>query len=186
MDVNYSRWMSKDPDEPEVIEDEPRRFSLRWPSRSAVASTAMVSLLLVGGSAVVRSFATPEVTADQGQSVETPTAEATDGPGAASVEEFTSDDSAGDESTSDESTSDYSTSDEDTSDVDTTDDDTTDDDIDEDVTDGESIPPGPRLVFRGEFRRPDGLRPGRPMRDRPARIHLHRGPGGAPVLVVRR
>jgi hypothetical protein len=106
----------------------------------------------------------------------------TDGPGAASVEEFTSDDSAIDESTSDDSTSD-----EDTTDDDATDDDATDDDATGgDVTDGESVLPGPLLVFRGELRRPDGLRPGRPMRDRPIRVHIHRGPGEAPVLVVRR
>jgi hypothetical protein len=177
MDVNYARWMSKDPDEPDVIEDDPRRFSLRWPSRSAVASTAMVSVVLLGGSAVVRSMSTPEVTTDQAQSVETPAPEVTDGPGAASVEEAESDGSIIDESTPDDSTSDDWTSDTDTTEDDTTEDDTTDDD---------SIPPGPRVVIRGEARRLDGPRPGRPMRDRPVRVHVHPGPADAPVLIVRR
>lgn len=171
MDVNYSRWMSKDPDEPDVIEDEPRRFSLRWPSQSAVATTAMVSLVVLGGGAVVRAMSTPEVAADQMQSVETPAAGATDGPGAAGVEESESDDA-----TVDESASDYSTTDDDATDDGATDDDTSDD----------SAPPGPRLVFRGELSGPDALRPGRPMRDRPVRVHVHRGPGDAPVFVVRR
>lgn len=171
MDVNYARWMSKDPDEPDVIEDEPRRSRVPWPSRSAVATTAVVSLALLGGSAVVRSMSTPEVTADQAQSVEAPAAEATDGPGAAGVEEPESGASTFDESIADGSTSDYSTSD----------DDSTDDDAIDD-----SVPPRPRLVFRGELRRPDDLRPGRPMHDRDVRVHVHGGAGDASVLIVRR
>jgi len=103
MDVNYSRWMSKDPDaEPDVVEDAPRRFRLRWPTRSAVASTAMVSLVVLGGGAFVRSIATPEGSADQVQTVETPAAELNPGPGAASVDDSTTDDQpAGDVVTDD-------------------------------------------------------------------------------------
>jgi len=147
MDVNYSRWMSKDPDaEPDVVEDEPRRFRFRWPTRSAVASTAMVSLVVLGGGAFVRSIATPEVSADQVQTVETPTAEQDSGPGAASV-----DDSALDGSTSDDSTSDSSESDDGT-------------------TSSWSAPtghrPGPRRMERREFGPPNGVPPGPLMRER--------------------
>jgi hypothetical protein len=83
MDVNYNRWMSKDPDAEPEIEVEPRRFRLPWPSRSAAATAAVVGLVVVGGAALVRSTVTPEVTADQAGSVETPTAEKTAAPDAA-------------------------------------------------------------------------------------------------------
>lgn len=105
MDVNYSRWMSEDPDaQPEVIEDEPRRFSLPRPSGSAIAAAAMASLIVLGGAAFVRSIATPEVSADQAQTVETPIAEESSGPGAASVDDSALDDSTSDSAASDDGT----------------------------------------------------------------------------------
>jgi len=162
MDVNYSRWMSKDPDaEPEVVDDEPRRFRLRWPTRSAVASTAMVSVVVLGGGAFVRSLATPEVTADQAQIVETPTAEQDSGPGAASVDE-----SELDGSTSDDSTSDYLTSDDSTSDYSTSDNSDSDDGTTSDWTAPAAPPPGPRRMERREFGPPNGAPPGPLMRER--------------------
>jgi hypothetical protein len=146
MDVNYSRWMSKDPDaEPDVIEDEPRRFRLRWPTRSAVASTAMVSLIVLGGGAFVRSIATPDASAEQAQTAESPTAKKSNGPGAASVDDSTSDDSTYDDPT-------YETTDDDTN--------------------GDSSPPtGPRLMEQRELHRSKVMAPSGPSGDRPQRGH---------------
>jgi hypothetical protein len=149
MDVNYSRWMSKDPDaEPEVIEDEPRRFSFPWPSGSAVAATAMVSLIVLCSAAFVRSTATPEVTTDQAQTVETPTTEQDSGPGAASV-----DDSALVDSTSDDSTSDSAASDDSTT---------------SDWSAPAGLPPGPRRMERREFGPHNGVPPSPSLRVRRA------------------
>ena len=149
MDVNYSRWMSKDPDaEPDVIEDEPRRFNLRWPTWSAVASTAMVSLIVLGGGAFVRSIATPEVTTDQAETVETPAAEQSSGADAVSVDD-SSDDSTSEDPMSDDSTSDNV--------------------ADYGTTRDRPARIGPRLMARRELRRSDGMPPGRPWRDRPPR-----------------
>ncbi|HUS20868.1 MAG TPA: hypothetical protein VMZ66_02525 [Aeromicrobium sp.] len=143
MDVNYSRWMSKDPDEPEVVEDESRRFRFPRPAGS-VASAALVALVALGGAAFVRSMATPEDSADQAQTaVETPTAEESTGPGAASVDE------SSDDSTSEDSTS--------------------DDFADESTTRDRPERVGPRLMARRELRRSNGMPPGRPWRDRPPR-----------------
>jgi hypothetical protein len=150
MDVNYSRWMSKDPDaEPDVVEDEPRRFSLPRPSRSAIASTALVSLVVLGGGAFVRSIATPEDSAAQVQTVETPTARSE--PGAASVDDSALDDSTSDDSTSDDSTSDNSASD-----------DTTINDWPAPA----GPPPDSQRMDRREFGPPDGVPPGPRMRMR--------------------
>jgi len=173
MDVNYSRWMSKDPDaEPEVIEDEPRRFRLPTPSRSAVASTAMVSLVVLGGGALVRSMATPEVTTDQAQTVETPTAEQSSGPGAASVDERTSDDPSTDYATVDDATLDDYASDDSTSEE-------AEDSSDDGTTNDDPAPPGPRLIVRRELRQAEGMPPGEPWRDHPPR------PAPAPPMLRR-
>jgi hypothetical protein len=151
MDVNYSRWMSKDPDaEPDVIEDEPRRFSLQWPTRSAVASTAMVSLIVLGGGAFVRSIATPEVTTDQAETVETPSVEQSSGPGAASVDDSELDDTELDVTTSDDSAPDDSMSNSFASDDGTT----------SDWSAPAGPPPGPRRMVRREFGLPHGVPPG--------------------------
>lgn len=91
MDVNYTRWMSKDPDEPDVVEEEPRRFNVRWPSRSAVASAGMASLIVLGGAAAVRSLATPDATTDQAQSVRTPDAGVTAEPTVEPTDAFAED-----------------------------------------------------------------------------------------------
>jgi len=172
MDVNYSRWMSKDPDEPEVIEDEPRRFRFPRPSGSVVASGALVAFVVLGGAAFVRSMATPEDAADQAHTaVETPGAEESTGPGAAGVDEL-SDDSTSDDSTSDDWTSEDSTSDDWTSDS----------SADDSATIDRPAPAAPRLVVRREFRRSTGMPPGRPWRDRPLRRHATRPPLPPPML----
>jgi len=165
MDVNYSRWMSKDPDaEPDVIEDEPRRFRFPWPSRSAVASTAMVSLIVVGGAAFVRSMATPEVTTNQAQTAESPTAKESDGPGAASVDDSMSDDSISDDLTADDVAAD-----------DTAPDDSASVSSADDGTFAERpAPSSPRFRELREFRQPGGVPPGGPpggpWPDRPPRL----------------
>jgi hypothetical protein len=88
MDVNYSRWMSKDPDaEPEAIEEEPRRFSLPRPTRSVAASGAMVALIALAGGALAQSIATSEDAASQDPSVGTTTSNGDAGPGAAGIED---------------------------------------------------------------------------------------------------
>jgi hypothetical protein len=154
MDVNYSRWMSKDPDEPEVVEDEPRRFRFPRPAGSLVATTALVAFVVLGGAAFVRSMATPEDAADQPQTaVETPTAEKSTGPGAAGVDE-SFDNSTSEDSTSDDSTFDSS--------------------ADDSVTIDRPASAAPRLIARREFRRANGMAPGRPWRDRPLRRHATR------------
>lgn len=156
MDVNYSRWISKDPDaEPDVIEDEPRRFRLRWPTRSAVASTAMVSLIVLGGGAFVRSIATPDAS-DQAQTAESPTAKKSNGPGAASVDDSTSDDPTYDDPT-----------------YETTDDDTNGD---------SSPPPGPQLMEQRELHRSNVMAPSGPSGDRPPRGH--REPALPPAMLA--
>jgi hypothetical protein len=145
MDVNYSRWMSKDPDaEPEAIEDEPRRFRIPQPSPPAVAIAAMAGLVILGGGALVRSLATPDVSADQVQAVQTPAAEES-GPGAAAVDESTYDESTYDDSTSVGSAEETAT------------------------RDRFRRPASLRLMERREFRETYGLSPGRPWRDRPPR-----------------
>lgn len=165
--MNYSRWMSKDPDaEPEVIEDEPRRFSLPWPSGSAVAATAMVSLIVLGGAAFVRSIATPEVTTDQAQTVETTTSDQDSGPGAASVDESELNDPTSDYSGSDDSTPDDSTLDDSTLDDSTSDSYASDDSVTGEWSAPAGPPPGPRRLERREFGPPDGVPPGPPMRER--------------------
>lgn len=153
MDVNYARWMSKDPDAEPEIEDVPRRFRLRWPTRSAVASTAMVSLIVVGGGAFVRSIATPESSAGQAETVETTIAEQHSEPGAASVDDSMSEDST---SASDDSASDVSTSDGSVSDDSST----------SDWSAPAGPPPGPRRMDRRELGPPNGMPPSPPMRDR--------------------
>lgn len=144
MDVNYARWMSKDPDAEPEIEDEPRRFRLRWPTRSAVATTAMVSLIVLGGGALVRSIATPESSAGQAETVETTIAEQHSEPGAAAV-----DDSMAEDSTSDGTTSDHAA-----------------DDI---TTRSPPAPAGAPPMGRRELHRSGDAPPGRPWRDRPPR-----------------
>jgi hypothetical protein len=157
MDVNYSRWMSKDPDaEPDVIEDEQRRFRLRWPTRSAVASAAMVSLIVLGGGAFVRSIATSDTSANQVQTAESPTAKKSNGPGAASVDDSTSDDPTYDDPTN-ETTDDYTNGD-------------------------SSPPPGPRLTEQRELRRSIVMAPGGPSGDR--RPRGHREPALRPPMLA--
>jgi len=165
MDVNYSRWMSKDPDEPEVIEDEPRRrFTLPRPRGSVVASGTLVALVVLGGAAFVRSTATTDASADDPtQTVQTQTADDDSGPGAASVDESTADE----DSTSDDSTSVYSTSDDSGDSDDSTSEDSDDsDDSDDTTAEDDSVPPGPRLMLRREFDRSDGMSPGELRRER--------------------
>jgi hypothetical protein len=102
MDVNYSRWMSKDPDaEPDEIENEPRRFSLPKPPRSVVASGVLVALVVLGVGTVGRSLTTSDASSSQEQAVATPSPQESSGPGAAGVEEDTMFD---DSTTSDDST----------------------------------------------------------------------------------
>ena len=161
MDVNYSRWMSKDPNaEPDVIEDEPRRFSLPRPARSVVASGAMVALLALGGGALLRSIATPEVSTEKDQAVGTTTSDQSSGPGAAGTEdtEHTEDteDSTLDGTESDDSAIDESVT------------------VDEGTTIGDPELTGRRperpWMARRELRRAYGLRPGPPP-------HVAPGPG---------
>lgn len=152
MDVDYSRWMSKDPDaEPDVIEAEPRRFRIPWPSRPAVASTAMVALIVLGGAAFVRSMATPEVTTNQAQTAETPTAKESDGPGAASVDDSMSDDFISDDPTADDTASD---------------DPAPGSSADDGTFTERPAPSSPRFRDRRELRRPSGVPPGGPWPDR--------------------
>jgi hypothetical protein len=153
MDVNYSRWMSKDPDaEPEPVEDEPRRFNIPRPAGSVVASGALVALVALGGGALVRSMVTSDVAADQAQTVGTPTAEESAASGAANIDDPTFDDSASDDSTS-------ST-------------------FEDDSTVSERpAPTGPRLMDRREFRRSHGVPPGRP-----GRVRAPRGGSTEPAL----
>ena len=157
MDVNYSRWMSKDPDaEPEVIEDEPRRFSLPRPAGSVVASGVLVALVALGGGTLVRSIAISDASSNRAQTAESPTAKASSGPGAASVDDSTSDDVTYDDSTSDEPIYDDPTS---------------DSSADDDIASDRSAPAGPRLSDRRVLHQPDGVPPGGPWPDRPARGH---------------
>ena len=163
MDVNYSRWMSKDLHaEPEVIEPEPRRFTLPRPTGSVVASGALVAVVALGGGALVRSIGTSDVSANQVQTAESPTAEASDGPGAASVEDSTSNDSTYDDSTDD------SADDEPTSDV----------SVDDGTTAYRSEPgaPGSQLRDRRELHQSDDVPPGEPWPDRPPRAHRELAP----------
>jgi hypothetical protein len=156
MDVNYSRWMSKDPAaEPDVIEPEPRRFSLPRPTGAVVASGALVAVVALGGGALVRSIATFDVSANQAQTTESPTAEASDGPGAASVEDSTSDDSTYDDSTGDEPTSDRA---------------------EDGTTVYRSAPGDPQLWDRRELHQSDDVPPGEPWPDRPPRAHRELAP----------
>jgi hypothetical protein len=157
MDVNYSRWMSKDPDaEPDVIEPEPRRFTLPRPTGSVVASGALVAAVALGGGALVRSIATSDVSANQAQTAESPTAEASDGPGAAGVEDSTSNDSTYDDSTEGEPTSDIA--------------------VDDDPTVYRSAPGAPQLRDRRELHQSDDLPAGEPWPDRPPRAHRELAP----------
>jgi hypothetical protein len=161
MDVNYSRWMSKDPDaEPEAIEDEPRRFSIPRPARSIVASGALVALVALGGGAYVRSITTAPASADQTQAVETPTDSETSGPGAAAVDESVSDDS-----TSADTTADDWADDEPSPDSGEIDDGSTTSDV--------RVPAGSLPMDRREFRRAHGIPPGGLVRDRPLRVHRY-------------
>lgn len=165
MDVNYSRWMSKDPDaDPDVIEDEPRHFRLPRPSRSVVASGAMLVVIALAG-AVVRSTATPEGSSTgEDPTVTATTADKDSGPGAASIEDTT------DAWTSDSSTSDSSAAEDSTT-------------SDDDVTSDEgwaspAEPPGPlperRRMERREFGPPDGMPPGGPPPGRALRAQMGR------------
>lgn len=156
MDVNYSRWMSKDPDAgPEAVEPEPRRFSMPRPTGAVVASGALVAVVALSGGALVRSIATSDVSANQAQTAASPTAEASDEPGAASVEDSTSDDSTDDDSTYDEPTS-------------------------ESAVDGTTVyrsaPGDPQLRNRRELRQFDDVPPGEPVPDRPPRAHRELAP----------
>jgi len=163
MDVNYSRWMSTDPDaEPDDIEDEPRRFSLPRPARSVVASGMLVALVALGGGTLLRQSATSDASSDgPTQTVETHAAKDDSGPGAASV-----DDSMSDESTSDDFTSDDS-------------DEAASDDY---ATPDEQPPTGPLPMDRRQFRRSAGLPPGGPSPDRPLRRHHYVDSAPGPAL----
>lgn len=147
MDVNYSRWMSKDPDaEPEVIEDEPRRFSFPRPTRSVVATGAMLALVTLGGGALARSLTTSEAPSNDDPTVGTITSDQSSGPGAASIEDIEG--SIADDAESDQSASDESPA----------------------IAGGATIDhPGPagttldrRLMLRREYRRAHGIPPGPP------------------------
>jgi hypothetical protein len=157
MDVNYSRWMSTDPDaEPEEPENEPRRFTLPRPARSVVASGALVALIALSGGAYVRSITTATVSADQTRAVEAPTDAESEGPGAAEIDESTSYGSVSD----DDRASDSSESD------------------DETVDDPPSLP-GPRVKVRREVREANGVPPSGPWSDHP-RHDDRRGPAPEP------
>ena len=94
MDVNYSRWMSKDPDaEPEPVEDEPRRLNLPRPPRSVVATGVMIALVVLAGGALSRSLTTSEASSVQEPAEQTTSPDESDGPGAASIEEYSTSDS---------------------------------------------------------------------------------------------
>ncbi len=156
MDVNYSRWMSKDPDaEPDAVEPEPRRFRMPRPTGAVVASGALAAVVALGGGALVRSIATSDVAATQTQTAESPTAEASDGPGAAGVEDSTSDDSSYDDSTYDGPTSDSAA---------------------DGTTVYRSAPGDPQLRDRRELRPFDDVPPGEPWPDRPPRAHRELAP----------
>lgn len=156
MDVNYSRWMSKDPDaEPDVIEPEPRRFTLPRPTGSVIASGALMAVVALGGGALVRSIATSDVSSNQAQTAESPTAEASDGRGAASIEDSTSDEPAHDDST-DEPMADIS--------------------VDDGTTVHRSAPGAPQLRERRELHQSDDVPPGQPWPDRPPRAHRELAP----------
>ena len=168
MDMNYSRWMSKDPDaEPELIEEEPRRFSLPRPAGFVVASGALVAVVALGGGAMVRSIATFDASTNQAQTAESPIAKESDGPGAASVDDSMPDDVTYDDSTYDEPTYDDPTS---------------DGSADSDIASDSSAPSDPRLRDRRVLDQPDGVPPGGPWPDRPARGH--REPALPPPMVL--
>jgi hypothetical protein len=134
MDVNYSRWMSKDPDAvPDPVVDEPRRFRLPRPPRSVVATGVMLALVVLGGGALSRSLTTSDASSVQEPTEQTPSADESDGPGAASVE----DNSAPDSTTTDDGASS----------------DTSDDSV-SDRPDGDRViqrPDGPRMIERRRF-----------------------------------
>lgn len=153
MDVNYSRWMSKDPDEPDVIEEEPRRFSLPRPSKSVVASGAMVALIALGGGALARSITTSDVSANQGPTVDATTSDQSSGPGAASVEDAESATTDGLESEPAEPVDESTASDESA---------TSEESAPPDDPELTGLPPDRRQMLRRELRRAQVMRPGPP------------------------